>query len=46
MYFFFLKMSRQLGNSRYGSWKQPKNWTIRVLQAWIQQKREGKVGAM
>lgn len=33
------KMSKQLGNSRYSSWIRPKNWTVRVLQAWIQQRR-------
>lgn len=32
-------MCEQLGNSRYRSWIRPKNWALRVLRAWIQQRR-------
>lgn len=39
MHVFLLKMSVQLGNSRYSSWIRPKNWTVRVLKAWIQDRR-------
>lgn len=28
-----------LDNSRYRTWIRPKNWTVRVLRAWIQQRR-------
>lgn len=36
---FLLNMSKPLCNSRYSSWIRPKNLTVRVLQACIQQRR-------